>query len=220
MEKKKAEKFDMRKRRGLFLWIGLNISLLLVISAFEWKSEYDTQIMKHGKVTDIYVEIIPITKQEEPKPPKPIAIAPIIKEAEEDDIIEDIKIILDPDELAEIEPIIEDIEDEPKEIIWEGIVESMPAPVNGYAAFYAFISKNIIYPKKAQIMGIEGKVFVQFVIDKKGKITDIKVIRGIGMGCDEETLRVMKLVPAWNAGKQRGKPVKVRMVLPITFKLG
>jgi protein TonB len=69
-------------------------------------------------------------------------------------------------------------------------------------------------------MGIEGKVYVQFVVDKDGTLTDIKALKGIGAGCDEEAVRVIGGSPKWKPGKQRGRPVKVRMVLPIIFKLG
>jgi protein TonB len=69
-------------------------------------------------------------------------------------------------------------------------------------------------------MGTEGKVFVQFVINKDGSISDVVAIKGIGAGCDEEAVRIIQSSPQWTPGKQRGKPVKQRMVLPITFKLG
>jgi protein TonB len=69
-------------------------------------------------------------------------------------------------------------------------------------------------------MNVEGKVFVQFVIDKDGSPSDITVLKGIGSGCDEEAVRVIKNMPKWTPGKQRGRPVKVRMSLPIVFKLG
>ena len=67
---------------------------------------------------------------------------------------------------------------------------------------------------------IQGKVFLQFIVDTDGSLSDIKVVKGIGFGCDQESLRVMKLAPKWNPGKQRGKPVKVRMMVPISFALG
>ena len=75
------------------------------------------------------------------------------------------------------------------------------------------------YPNQARRMGIEGRVFVQFVVDKDGQLTEIKAVKGIGAGCDEEAVRVLKSAPKWKPGKQRGRPVKVRMILPITFKL-
>jgi len=68
-------------------------------------------------------------------------------------------------------------------------------------------------------MGIEGKVFVEFVIEKDGSITDVKAIKGIGAGCDEEAVRILQSAPNWKPGKQRGKPVRQKMVLPISFKL-
>lgn len=100
------------------------------------------------------------------------------------------------------------------------IVENQPTPIGGMVQFYKFIKKQLVYPKQARRMGIEGKVYVQFVIKKDGKIDEVKAIKGIGAGCDQEAERVIKLCKPWNPGKQRGMPVNVRMVIPITFKLG
>ena len=69
-------------------------------------------------------------------------------------------------------------------------------------------------------MGVEGKVFVEFVVNRDGSIVDVKSIKGIGAGCDEEAVRIVQSAPAWKPGKQRGKPVRQKMVIPITFKLG
>ena len=99
------------------------------------------------------------------------------------------------------------------------IVESMPSFEGGITEFYKFVGNNLKYPAQARRMGIEGKVFVHFIIDKDGSLSDIKVVRGIGAGCDEEVVRIVQKSPKWNPGKQRGRPVRVRMMLPITFKL-
>lgn len=98
------------------------------------------------------------------------------------------------------------------------IVEENPEPTNGYANFYKELSKNLKYPNQARRMGIEGKVFVEFIVNKNGEASDLKVIRGIGSGCDEEAMRVLSLT-TWKPGKQRGKPVRVKMVMPISFML-
>ena len=100
------------------------------------------------------------------------------------------------------------------------IVEDQPTPDGGMAAFYQFVQKNLKYPAQARRMGIEGKVFVQFVVDKNGTLTEVQAVKGIGAGCDEEAVRVIEGAPKWKPGKQRGRSVKVRMILPITFKLG
>ena len=99
------------------------------------------------------------------------------------------------------------------------VVEDQPVPEGGMETFYRYVAENMKYPTQARQQGTEGKVFVQFVVDKDGALTDVKAIRGIGSGCDEEAVRVIKEAPAWNPAKQRGKFVKVRMVMPITFKI-
>src|SRR5690606_28347366 len=89
--------------------------------------------------------------------------------------------------------------------------EEMPSFRGGLKGFYDYFGKNVEYPKLAKKSNITGTVVVSFVIDKDGSITDIKVIKGIGFGCDEEAVRVLKNAPKWNPGKQRGVPVKVSM---------
>jgi len=117
--------------------------------------------------------------------------------------------------------VIEDLTLETEEVSDEPflIVEDMPEPIGGYAAFYQHVSNNIRYPQQARRMGIEGKVFIGFVVDEYGRLTQLKVVKGIGAGCDEEALRVVQTSPPWKPGNQRGKNVKVRMVVPIRFML-
>jgi len=98
-------------------------------------------------------------------------------------------------------------------------VEEMPMPPGGLESFYTYIARELQYPAQARRMGIEGKVFVQFIVDKDGSITDIQTLKGIGAGCDLESERVIAGSPKWQAGKQNGLAVKTRMILPITFKL-
>jgi TonB family protein len=109
-------------------------------------------------------------------------------------------------------------EAEEKEEIF-GIVENMPMFRGGERKLMEFIGNNVVYPKEAIDAGIEGRVFVEFYIEKDGTVCDAKVLRGIGYGCDEEALRVIGLMPKWYPGKQRGKAVRVRYTLPINFKL-
>ncbi len=99
-------------------------------------------------------------------------------------------------------------------------VEETATPVGGLPAFYRFVGENLRYPADARRHGIQGKVFVQFIIEKDGSITNPIIIQGIGGGCDEEVLRVISKSPKWNPGKQKGKPVRQRYTLPMIFKLG
>jgi len=98
-------------------------------------------------------------------------------------------------------------------------VDVAPAFKGGFEALASFISQNIKYPEEARKQGIQGTVFVSFLVSEKGKVTNGKVLRGIGSGCDEEALRVVMAMPDWNPGKNGEKPVKVNITLPIKFTL-
>ena len=99
------------------------------------------------------------------------------------------------------------------------VVEQPPEFEGGLEAMYKFISKNMKYPASARRMNIEGSVFVGFVVDADGKIADASIIKGISADCDKEALRVVQMMPKWRPGKQSGRPVRVKYVLPIKFKL-
>jgi protein TonB len=99
------------------------------------------------------------------------------------------------------------------------VVEVMPEFPGGADARNAFLAKNLKYPEQAMEEGIEGMVIVTFVVEKDGKISGARVLRGIGGGCSEEALRVVRRMPNWNPGTQRGEAVRVQYNLPIRFKL-
>lgn len=228
MEQRKTPKADLSRKRGLFLNIGLIMSLILVISAFEWKFYDDLQTVDLGDLDyeEEMLEEIPPIIEATPPPPKVIQ-DPIIKEVEnEEELDEQITMELNVD-ITDEPVVVTDFPPAPDPKIVEEkiaddpflVVEEMPEPQNGIEAFYKHLGKKIKYPKQAIRIGREGRVFVQFVVDKDGSLKDIKVIKGIGAGCDEEAIRVLKEAPKWKPGKQRGRKVKVRMSIPITFKL-
>ena len=98
-------------------------------------------------------------------------------------------------------------------------VEVMPEFPGGEQAMMDFVGKNVQYPKEAMEKEISGRVLVGFIVEKDGSIADVKVVKGIGGGCDEEAVRVVKAMPKWKPGKDKGKPVRVSYVMPFTFKL-
>jgi periplasmic protein TonB len=228
MELKKNPKVDLARQSGLFFNMGLIVSLVLVLAAFEWKFYEDLQKVELGQLTDEFTEMEEIPITEMPPPPPPVLQQPeIVEVPDEEEIKQDIEMNLDVDVKQEVQvsaPVKIDapppppVEEEKDEVFM--IVEDQPTFEGGMEAFYKFVNKNIEYPKQARRMGVEGKVFVQFVVDKDGSLSEIKVIKGIGAGCDEEAVRALKESPKWKPGKQRGRPVKVRMSLPISFKLG
>lgn len=207
----------------MLLNIGFTVSLLLVIAAFEWRTYDDSGLVDLGQVEDDFEDIMEIPPTEQPPPPPPkIQLPEIVEVPDEEEIEEEIEVELDV-EVTE-ETVIEDIvfEEAPEEEVVEEvftIVEDQPEFPGGMAAFYKFVGDNMNYPSQARRMGIEGRVYVQFVVDKDGTVTEVKAVKGIGAGCDEEAERVLRTAPKFKPGKQRGRPVKVRMVLPIIFKL-
>ena len=222
MELKKNKAYDLTRTRGLFFNMGLVISLSVVIAAFEWKYYDDGQLVALGTVNDDFEEMLEIPPTEQPPPPPPKIQQPEIVEIPDEEVIEDIPIDLDI-EITE-ESVVEDIvmeaapeEEEVDEIFT--IVEEMPSFPGGVYAFHEYLRKNLNYSPAARKLGVEGKVFVQFVVDKEGQISDVHTIRGIGAGLDEEAERVIKNSPPWSPGKQRGNAVKTRVVIPINFAL-
>ncbi|MAE85698.1 MAG: energy transducer TonB [Flammeovirgaceae bacterium] len=223
MEPKKNPKVDLTRKSGMLMNIGLCVSLLSVIVAFEWRTYDESGILDLGQVQDDFEDIMEIPPTEQPPPPPPkIQLPEIIEVPDEEEIEEEIEVELDV-EVTE-ETVIEDIvfeeapeEEEVEEVFT--IVEDQPEFPGGMAAFYKFVGDNMDYPSQARRMGIEGRVYVQFVVDKDGSVTEVTAVKGIGAGCDEEAERVLRTAPKFKPGKQRGRAVKVRMVLPIIFKL-
>lgn len=223
MELKKNPKADIAKKSGMLFNLSLAVVLGVIILAFEWKSYDDGRLADLGQVSDNFEDLMEIPPTEQPPPPPPkVQLPKVVEIPDEEEIEEEIEIEIDVEvtEETEIEEVIFE-EPEEEEIVDEifTIVEDSPEPKGGMPAFYKYIGKQMDYPVKARRLGIEGRVFVQFVVDKDGSIKDVKAVKGIGGGCDEEAVRVIKSSPKWSPGKQRGRPVKVRMILPVQFKL-
>jgi len=108
-----------------------------------------------------------------------------------------------------------DLKREPKPAEIFTVVEEQPV----LEGMYEFLSKNIRYPDEAKELGIQGKVFVTFVVEADGSVSNVRVLRGIGGGCDEEAIRVVQSMPKWTPGKQRGNSVRVQFNIPVKFTL-
>ena len=220
MEPKKNKSYDLERKRKFHLAIGLIVSLSLTTVAFEWRTRIEPiDIPIEKDFVDPILPPIPATVHE---PPKPKVVQPeIIPVPDDEEVVVDVDIILDihlsdkqlEDYITETLPPEEPIDDI---VIF---AETQPSFPGGLEAFYRYVSQAVNYPQSAIRRSISGKVFVEFVVDRDGSLSDLKVIKGIGGGCDEEALRVIKNSPRWNPGKQRGKAVRVRMVVPISFTL-
>lgn len=229
MELKKSLKADLENKKGFFFQLGLIISLALTLAAFEYKSYTKQEFQDLGgtKSADTPEEMIQITQQQNtPPPPAPVVSTTVINIVDNDAIVnDDLNIDAEADENTQMEeykaPAVatQAAEEEVAEAEIFTVVEEAPSYPGGDESRIKFLQDNIKYPQMARESGIQGTVYVTFVVEKSGKVTDVRVLRGIGGGCDEEAIRVIQAMPPWNAGKQRGKPVRVQFNMPIKFTL-
>jgi periplasmic protein TonB len=226
MEEKKSPKADLENKKFIFTQIGLVIGLALMLVAFEWKS-YEKTVLEvtSRQVENVAEDIIPITEQKV-KPPPPPPVKQVVKiNIVEDDVTvdDDINIDAEANQNTEVQEYVAPVKSDEEESAEEAqifmVVESMPEYPGGEAALYKFLADNIKYPQMAKESGIQGRVFVTFVVERDGRVTDVRVLRGIGGGCDEEAIRVVQSMPKWTPGKQRGKSVRVQYNLPVKFTL-
>ncbi len=225
MELKKSPKADLEKKKGIFLQIGLVVVLAVVYMAFEWTTGENLENTLGNLVQEevFEEEIVNTFRENTPPPPPPPPAAPEVLEIHEDDevieedlFIQDVE--TDEDQEIEIVEVVEE-EEEEEEVFNFYVLEDQPMFPGGNEAITAWIAKNTTYPEIAKDNGITGKVFVQFVIEKDGSVTNVKVMRAVDPYLDKEAVRVVKSMPKWKPGKQRGKPVKVSFQVPINFKL-
>ncbi len=230
MDTKKYARVDMENKRSMFFMFGLIISLAIVLIAFEWRSPVKKVEVKESlrNVTPDE-EYIPPTRAEEKVVAPPPVTAPVVEfvivdnETKVDDNLEifdseaNAKTSIDAPVYVPAAASVEEEAEENQPVFI--IVEEMPEFPGGMKALTSYIAKAIKYPVIAQENGIQGKVYVSFVVDTKGRVTNAKVIRGVDPALDEEALRVVNSLPLWKPGRQGGKAVRVSFSVPISFVL-
>ena len=226
MEVKKSPKADLEGKKSTWLLIGYVFILALMFVAFEW-TDRDKQVTTETGITDVVFEeeIIPITEQEQkqaPPPPEAPKVEEVLQIADNDANVEETTIQSNEDkgeavEIKYVPAVVEEEEVEEQQIFQ--VVEEMPEFPGGMAECMKFLAKNIKYPTIAQENGVQGRVIVQFVVNKDGTIVDPVVVRSVDPYLDKEALRVIKAMPKWKPGKQRGKAVRVKYTVPVTFRL-
>jgi protein TonB len=225
MEAKKNPACDVHRQSFRYFLIGLGISIGIIISAFEWTTEKKMVTIPNDPPSEeVFIPVL-ATRHE------PIEQVPVTKPKVNTAITfpNASFVASDPSESQSEIPTLDEnyfthslssfglpAEEDTTQIVV--IEEVAPKPVGGYASFYHQLAKNLKYPRQAVRQGVEGNIFVEFVVDKTGKVTQLGVVKGIGSGCDEEAVRLLATT-RWEPGRQRGKPVNVRMVLPIKFQL-
>ena len=226
MELKKSNKADLENKKNLFFMLGLVVALGVVLLAFEWKSKPSkAESLGTLQTQAVEDEFIPVTREQEvkppPPPPKTVEVLNIVNndvEIEDELKIEDTE--ADDNTVIDVATVVvqkEEEESDDAEVFT--IVEDMPVFPGGELALRNWIASHINYPTIAQENGIQGKVYVSFVVGKDGSVSNAVIARGVDPSLDKEALRVINSMPKWKPGMQRGKPVNVSYTVPINFQL-
>lgn len=232
METKKNATANLERKRTIFFELGLVVALALVFFAFEWSTtKIDLDVPTSSFITQVEVDYVPITRPEEPKieQPKP---EPIPEPKPQIEIVDNtVETNSDPDNFnseGEGNVIFDPgfVEDKKDEIVDDVDIivdlyklSEQPGFPGGEAEMFRYIVDNMVYPEDAIDADIEGRVFVSFVVNKKGKVTDVEIERGFHPLLDKEARRIVESMPDWTPGEQMGKKVSSRFMLPINFQL-
>lgn len=228
MEIKKNDNVNLEKSKGIFLQLGIVIVLALCLIAFEWSSgSREDNPFDTGGDDVIEEEMIPITEMEEQQPETPPEIPKVtdIFDIVEDNVAIDHEVLFEDDEADfddEIQmydfEVTEEQEEEEEEIFV--VVEDMPTFRGGDVnKFREWVQQRIKYPQIAAENGIQGKVFIMFVVEPDGSVSNVTIMRGVDPALDQEAQRVVQTSPKWSPGKQRGAPVRVRFSITVNFQL-
>ena len=228
MEVKKSPKADLEKGKTMGILMGMIVGLAVLFVGFEWSDREITIVQDQGVADIIAEEEVEITRPEDTPPPPPPPPAPAVAEVltvVEDDVkMDDVEIVSSEDDAASAQveaytpPAVVEEEEESSQQIFT-VVETIPEFHGGQVGLLLYLAKSIKYSVIAQENCFQGRVSCSFVVNKDGSIVDAEVIRGVDPSLDKEALRVINSMPKWSPGKQRGKPVRVKYTVPVTFRL-
>lgn len=226
MQVKKSQKASLEDKKIIYVLMGFVFVLSVCYVAFEWTEKEVTkyEVQDTDFLFEEEVEIQQTQQQETTPPPPPPAVQEVeVLNVVEDDVeTETIEINAEDDKETEVviaPPVEVPVDEEVEEVVFV-VVETMPEFPGGQQALFKYLSENVKYPVIAQENGIQGRVICQFVVNKDGAIVDVEVVRSGGdPSLDKEAVRVIKSMPKWNPGKQRGKAVRVKYTVPVNFRL-
>lgn len=230
METKKTHKADLENKKNIFFEIGLIIAVSAVLVAFEWKTvipETSDFITTAEDITDeIIIPITQMSRAQPPPPPPALRLADMIQIIEEEDLFTDdlelseANINTNPGNTSNHGLLNNDLYTDEIDAAEDAILPFVPAEdMPQFPNLQSWVAKHIKYPELAKEYGIQGKVYIQFVVEKDGSVSNVKVMRSVDASLDKEAIRVIQSMPKWTPGKQRGKPVRVSYNMPIYFQL-
>ncbi len=225
MQLKKSQKASLEDKKVVYVLMGFVFVLSLCYVALEWTEKEVTkyEVADMEFTFEEEVEIQQTTQETTPPPPPPpVQEVEVLNVVEDDVETESIEINTEDNKDVEVviaAPVEAPVEEEEEEVVFV-VVETMPEFPGGQQALFKYLSENVKYPVIAQENGIQGRVICQFVVNKDGSIVEVEVVRSGGdASLDKEAVRVIKSMPKWKPGKQRGKAVRVKYTVPVNFRL-
>lgn len=229
MEVKKSDKASLENKKLLFFEIGMVIALVVVLIAFEWTSGSNVVEDLIDTTKAIDEEEIVNVDQNTPPPPPPAAEIPVLSDqidiVDDDMEVDDLIINTEDDNNTGVEimdyvaPTAQEEEVEEEAIPFQ-LVEKAPSFMGGGPNdFSKWVNERLVYPEIAKENGVQGRVTLQFTVEKDGRVTNVKVLRGVDSSLDKEAVRVVSSSPKWTPGRQRDRAVKVTYTFPVIFQL-
>ena len=230
MELKKSPKKDLGNKKVLFFEIGLVFSLGVTLIAFSITTKKVKKSLLEDNAVAELVEEVMITEPLDTPPPPPaeipeIAFSDVFEIVEDDMDVPEMVIATDDDEMGKIPDYIEEVAEVEEEVVEEEaipfqLVEEKPSFNGGDAnEFSKWVNQRLVYPEIAKENGVQGRVTLQFTVEKDGSVTNVKVLRGVDPSLDKEAVRVVSQSPRWTPGKQRDRAVPVTYTFPVIFQL-
>ena len=234
MEIKKSAKADLERGKGLSLLLGLLVALSVVFVGLEWRSAV-TQAQAQEKAfnTQDVEDVMNIEDQQKPDEPEP---DPQQAQQTEVQLPDELKVVSNYKEVIKTYFVSVDqdkplpppniplgtknvpVDEEVDQAIFE-VVEEQPEFPGGMEALLKYLAKNINYPESAVDNGIQGKVMVRFVVERDGSVSAVETYKSVDPALDKEAERVVKTLPKWKPGRQQGKAVRTRYIVPVVFRL-
>lgn len=230
MEIKKSPQADLERSKGLSLLLGLVVAIAVMFVTLEWRSQARTAGAGSAGEEISMEDVLLLAEEQQEEQPEEVQQPEQQVEAQ---LPDDFKVVDDNQKVAEIKFVSADenkvipppapvgpavVEPEDTEEIFTIVEEPTEFP-GGIGELMKWLSKNINYPEIALSNNIQGRVMVKFVVERDGSASNVEVLRGVDPALDKEAVRVVKMMPKWKPGKQRGKPVRQSFVLPVQFKI-
>lgn len=231
MEEKKSRQADLERKRGQRFLLGLVIAVAVLFVALEWNTDDSGwTFFEDDEDLEAEMELSPLQRdkdevpmmlpqEEMPEKPESDQLRLVDEDVELPPEPKPLEEIPEPEKLAEDQPEQPEVVDMYNEPVDFRVVEDLPQFPGGAAEFMKWLTKNLKYPVQAQQQKVKGRVVAEFIVNTDGSVSDLTLVEHLNSACDQEVLRVLRMMPKWQAGVMNAKPCRTKVCIPIVFNL-